>query len=477
MYSGTLTRLSRAALDGADGVVRPKPEVRIVHLGLGAFHRAHQAWYTAAVDPAGEWGIAAFTGRTPDAALELAPQDGLFTLVVRSPAEDEVSVVRSIAEASDGADLARLVARVRAPRTAVVTLTITEPGYRLTPDGRPRLDDGAVVADIERLRQAFASADDLARTVDGPVTALGRLLLALEARRRAGSGPLAVVPCDNIPGNGRFVARGLDGLARQVSDETADWIAATVSFVSTSVDRITPRTTEDDIRGAARLTGWDDHAVVVTEPFTDWVLCGDFPAGRPAWEDAGARFVADIEPFEQRKLRLLNGAHSLLAYAGLSRGYRTVAQAVADPALRARVEAYWNESVRHLPAEGLDLRGYRDALIERFANARIEHNLEQIAAEAVAKLRVRIVGTLLAERAAGRSGSACVYALAAWVALVRSGRALVDAESAAISEARASADATSRLLALIDPRLAADPDIVAAVDAARAASFHRGAHL
>lgn len=477
MYSGTLTRLSRAVLDGAAGMVRPRPELRIVHLGLGAFHRAHQAWYTAAVDQAGEWGISAFTGRSPEAALELAPQDGLFTLVVRSPTEDEASIVRSIAEASDGADLARLVARLRAPRTAIVTLTITEPGYRLTPDGRPRLDDGAVVADIERLRQAFASSGDLTGTEDGPVTALGRLLLGLEARRRAGSGPLAVVPCDNIPGNGPFVARGLDALARQVSDETADWIAATVSFVSTSVDRITPRTTEDDIVGASRLTGWDDRAVVVTEPFTDWVLCGDFPAGRPAWEEAGARFVDDIEPFEQRKLRLLNGAHSLLAYAGLSRGYRTVAQAVADPALRARVEAYWNESVRQLPADGLDLRRYRDALIERFANARIEHNLEQIAAEAVAKLRVRIVGTLLAERAAGRDGSACVYPLAAWVALARAGRALVDAESAAIAEARASADATSRLLALIDPRLAADPDIVAAVDAVRAASFHRGAHL
>lgn len=438
--TATLTRLSRAQTG------RPAAPIRIVHLGLGAFHRAHQAWYTDAVDTDHAWGIAAFTGRSTTAADELAPQDGLFTVVERSAAGDSASIVGSIVEAS--ADTERLIALIAAPETAIVTTTVTEPGYRLLADGSPNLDDPALAADL-----------DPSVT---PTTALGRILRGLAARRAAGSGPIAIVPCDNMPDNGPFVGRGLRLLAERADPQLAEWIGANVSFVSTSVDRITPKTTAADLDAAAELTGFADAAAVVTEPFRDWVLSGDFPAGRPAWEQAGARFVDDIEPFERRKLWLLNGSHSLLAYAARLRGHATVAAAVADPICRGWVDEFWDEAVRHLP-DGLDLDAYRAALLDRYDNARIEHRLEQIGAEGVTKLRVRIVPTLLAERAAGRSGEASIRALSAWVALHLEGAALPDAQAEAIATALAAPDPVPALLALVSPELAADPELVAAV--------------
>jgi fructuronate reductase len=450
LSTAVLPALSRASVD------RPAAPVRIVHLGLGAFHRAHQAWYTDAVDTEHEWGIASVTGRSPQAAEELAPQDGLFTVIERSATGDAATIVGSITEAVDGADVDRLVELLAAPSTAILTTTITEAGYRLTADGSPDLADEAVLADLAALGDGSA-----------PATALGRILRGLAARRDAGAGPLAIVPCDNMPDNGPFVGRGLRQLAERVDPELAAWIDANVSFVSTSVDRITPKTTEADLTTAAELTGFRDAAAVVTEPFRDWVLSGNFPAGRPAWERAGARFVEDIDPFERRKLWLLNGSHSLLAYAGRLRGHETVATAVADPDCRRWVTDFWDEAVRHLP-DGLDLDAYRAALLERFDNARIEHRLAQIGMEGVTKLRVRIVPTLLAERAAGRSGEASIRVLAAWVELHRRGNELPDAQHEAIEGALAGPDdrVVPELLRLIDERLVRDGDIAAAVEAA-----------
>ena len=459
--------LSRAAYAARTRQPQRAAPVRIVHLGLGAFHRAHQAWYTDRVDDGAEWGIAAFTGRNPQAARELAPQDGLFTLIERSEAGDSATIVASIVEAVDGADLARLCELLAAPTTSIVTLTITEAGYRLTSDGRPNLADPAVAADIAWLREALA-ADALPDAVqDGPTTTLGRLLLGLDARRRAGAGPLAIVPCDNIPDNGAFLAGGLGEFARLISPALADWIVTELSFVSTSIDRITPRTTPADLAAAAGLTGWQDAAAVVTEPFRDWVLSGSFPAGRPAWERAGARFVDDIEPFENRKLWLLNGAHSLLAYAGLVRGHDTVAQAMSDPDCRGWVNDWWDGVVRHLPAAGLELEAYRAALLSRFDNTRIEHKLGQISSEAVTKLRVRIVPTVLAESAAGRQSSAGLRAIGSWVALVLAGYPLIDGESDAVAAAAAAGEhgVLERLLTLVDPHLVEDAAVLAGIRA------------
>ncbi|WP_447942703.1 mannitol dehydrogenase family protein [Microbacterium aurum] len=441
--------------------------MRIVHLGLGAFARAHQAWYTASVDDDGEWGIAAFTGRSRAVADLLAPQNGLYSVIVRSADRDDVEVVTSIVEVAEGADVDRLVELLRAPETAIVTLTITEPGYRLLPDGSPDLGDPAVREDVEALRLLLADggaeADRAGAEGAAPTTALGRLVLGLAARRDAGSGPIAVVPCDNMPDNGPFVRRGVVALARLADAAVAEWIDGHVSFVSTSVDRITPSTTETDLEVVQRETGWIDEAPVVTEPFHDWILSGDFPAGRPAWERAGARFVDDIEPFERRKLWLLNGAHSLLAYAGLRRGHETVAQAIADPELRRRVLELWDEASRHLDADQLDLDRYLPALLERFDNARIEHRLAQIAQEAVTKLRVRAVPVALAERAAGRSGGAAAVSIAEWIALVLAGADLPDARADEVTDAASAADPVVALLALLDEALAADAAFLSTV--------------
>lgn len=430
----------------------PPAPVRIVHLGLGAFHRAHQAWYTQLADPGHEWGIAAFTGRSPQAARDLDAQDCLYTVIERSASADEATIVGSIVEAHDGADLGRLVGLLAAEPTAIVTLTVTESGYRLDAEGDPDSSDPAVDDDIILLSEAFAAGAELRDA--RPTTTLGRLLLGLEARRRAQAGPIAILPCDNLADGGGVVRRAVLALAERVHPETTRWIADRVSFVSASVDRITPRPTPEDQATAATLTGFADAAPVVTEPFTDWVLSGDFPAGRPAWEAAGARFVDDLEPYEQRKLRLLNGAHSLLAYAGPLRGHTTVAEAVGDAWCRAWVEEYWDETERHLP-DDLELAAYRTALLERFDNARIEHRLQQIALEGVTKLRVRIVSTLLAERAAGRSGTGSLRVIAAWVAAVRSEDRPGDANAAAVSAALRfeGSERTAALVRLIDPRL------------------------
>ncbi len=465
--------LTRAALGELDASVATAPPIRIVHIGLGAFHRAHQAWYTANAADSAEWGIAAFTGRSAVTAEQLRPQDGLYTLIVRSEEGDSLSVVPSLAEVVDGADLDRFVALVSAPSTAVVTLTITEPGYRLTGDGSPDPADEALAADVAWLTDAF-SHDPLPATPPGtgPTTSLGRLLLGLEARRRAEAAPLAVVSCDNIPDNGAFVRSGLLALAESAGAGLAAWIEDAVSFVSTSVDRITPKIVPDDIATVERLTGWQDAAPVVTEPFSDWVLSGGFPAGRPAWETAGARFVTDIEPFERRKLWLLNGAHSLLAYTGMLRGYQTVAEAIGDEQLREWVEQLWDEAGNHLPAPELDLPSYRRDLLSRFGNSRIEHRLAQIGMEGVSKLRVRAAAIARAERLEGRGGEAAARAIAAWIALVMRGSVPADAHADAVSACLDGPAGTivPRLIELLDPGLAADPPFVETVAAQLAAS-------
>ncbi|WP_417555717.1 mannitol dehydrogenase family protein [Microbacterium sp.] len=449
--STALDTLNRRAVLGDAPVVAP----RIVHLGLGAFHRAHQAWYTAHAADAADWTIAAFTGRSPKAAQELSAQDGLYTLIERTAAGDRAEIMSVIVEADAADDVARLKQLLAAPETALVTLTITEPAYRLRADGGPDADDPAVASDIEALR---AGRD--------PQTALGRLLAGLDARRRADAGPIAIVPCDNIPDNGPFVRGGILALAEAVDTGLAAWIESEVSFVSTSVDRITPRTTDADREAAEALTGLADASPVVTEPFSDWVLSGDFPNGRPQWEAAGARFVDDIEPYEQRKLLLLNGAHSLLAYMGLLRGHATVAEAMADPTCRGWVREFWDEAVRHLPAE-LEMDEYRRKLEERFDNARIAHHLAQIAMEGATKLAVRIIPVLRAERDAGRSGAASIRALGAWTQMVLSGAGVQDAKQPAIDAALRSEDRVRALLALLDQGIAEDEDIVAAVKAVR----------
>ena len=395
----------------------PAAPVRIVHIGLGAFHRSHQAWYTERADPNNAWGIAAFTGRSPEAAEILAAQDGIYTLVERGDDGDKFSIMCRISAAYNGADLVQLTEALSSPDTALLTITITEPAYHLGADGLLNVSSPAVAADAAALAGVWADAGSLEMNGVYPQlsTMGGRVLPGLDARRRAGAGPIAVVSCDNLTSNGSAASQAIHGLAALVSAELADWILDNVSFVDTSVDRITPRTTEADIAAVRDATGFDDATPVISEPFSNWVLCGEFPAGRPAWENAGAVFVDDIAPFEKRKLWLLNGAHSLLAYAGQLRGLRTVADAVADPTCKAELEAFWNEAAAHLDQLQLDIPAYRAALLSRFRNPRIEHLLGQIGADGTTKLPMRAVPVLLAERSAGRTGAGAARVIAAWI--------------------------------------------------------------
>jgi fructuronate reductase len=202
------------------------------------------------------------------------------------------------------------------------------------------------------------------------------------------------------------------GLATALDRSLDGWIDENGSFVSTSVDRITPHLTDAELAGLRTASGWEDAAPVVTEPFSDWVLQGDFPAGRPRWETAGARFTTDVEPFERRKLWLLNGAHTILAASGPGRDHETVAAAFADPYCSDLVTGFWDEAARHLTDPSLDIPGYLAQLRERFANPRIAHRLTDIADQAPTKVRVRLLPVLEAERAAGRTGAATLRALA-----------------------------------------------------------------
>jgi fructuronate reductase len=447
----------------------PAAPVRMLHLGLGAFHRAHQAWYTWASDMDNEWGISGYTGRRPDAADVLARQDSLYTLIERGPQADRFDLITSLSEARSGADLGAFAGQMAASSTALVTLTISEAAYRSDRQGgADRSDeelwqDAASLADIVRSEQSrfLAGVEDCTLA-----TVPARLVLGLEARRRSGAGPLALVSCDNVSANGTVLRQVLTDVAREVDSGLAEWInSGAVSFVETSIDRITPATQPGDAAAVASATGWHDSSPVVTEPFSDWILSGEFPGGRPQWERAGARFVDGIQPFEQRKLWLLNGAHSLLAYAGIARGLRTVGEAIADDVLRRQVEAFWDEAMSHLDPALPDLLGYRRQLLARFGNSRIEHRLSQIAADGSTKLGLRIAPVARAERAAGRDAAASAFVLGSWIATLRSGGAAADPRTDAIDAAlrlpRAAGDRA--LVRLIDHDLADDSSFVSTV--------------
>ncbi len=446
----TARPLSRAAGDG-----RPAAPVRLVHLGLGNFFRAHQAWYTDQAPDAEEWGYAAFTGVGVAPADRLGAQDGLYTLVSRGAASDSFEVISSLSQVHGSGEHDAWLDCFTAPELATVTITVTEAGYLRRADGSLDTDRPEIQADVETLRGDRSA----------PVhTAPARLVAGLDARRRAEAGPLALVPCDNVAGNGGIVERVVHDLADLVDPALAAWLAGSVSVVTTAVDRITPRAVDDDARAVAEATGRADTSPVVTEPFTEWVLSGTFPAGRPRWHDVGARFTDDIVPFEQRKLWLLNGAHSLLAYAGSIRGHHTVADAVGDDTCRSWVQQWWAEASSHLDQPGAEVAAYQQALLERFANTRIRHLLAQIAADGSQKLPIRVLPVLRAERAAGRPATAATRIVAAWLCHLRGmGAAISDARSDAVAPLATGpiADAVHNVLAFLDPGLVDDANVVA----------------
>jgi len=388
--SSGLARLQPATLRLAGREARPalateRPAVGIVHLGIGAFHRAHQAVYTAAAmeRAGGDWGILGVAQRRPTAVDALGPQEGLFGLIERGPEKDDVSVLASVRDVLLASrEPHRLADAFADPRVHVITLTVTEKGYP-----RDRATGGLAIDDLE-----------IASDLDGgpPRTAIGQLARGIALRAAAGeAGPLTVISCDNLPRNGEVLERLVrDFLARLPDREgghALGWLERHARFPSTMVDRVVPATTADDRAEVARRLGLDDRGTVVAEPFSQWVIEDAFGGPRPAWDQVGALVVPDASPHEAVKLRLLNGTHSLLAYVGGLAGARTVAGAWGDPAVAEVGERLGTDDlVPTLPeAPGIDLAAYRAELGHRWINPRIHHRLEQIGTDGSQKLPAR----------------------------------------------------------------------------------------
>jgi len=385
-------------------------ETGIVHIGLGAFHRAHQAVYTedALNRRAGPWGICGVSLRSPETRDALAPQDNLYTVLVRDAEGERPRVVGSITESLVAPeDPAAVLERLARPSVRVVTVTVTEKGYCHEP-ATGALDERhpGVAADL---------ADPHA-----PRTLPGFLVEALDRRRRAGLAPFTVLSCDNLPENGEVTAGILRRFAERRDPELARWIADRVACPNSMVDRIVPATTADDRAAVGRLLGVEDAWPVVTEPFSQWVIEDRFPSGRPEWETVGAELVADVRPFERMKLRLLNASHSCMAYLGYLAGYGTVAETIADPAFARFVARLMDEEVTPTLAMpgGVDLTGYKAALLRRFANPALKHRTWQIAMDGTQKLPQRLLGTIADRLAAGAPADRLALGVAGWMRYV-----------------------------------------------------------
>jgi fructuronate reductase len=380
--------------------------VGIVHLGLGAFHKAHQAALTdlALAASGGDWRILGVSLRSPKASGELHPQNGLYTLIEKGAEGTTARVIGAIADAVYSAgDPEPVLAAMAAEATRIVSLTVTEKAYGL--------DRAAQGCDPSHP----AVAADLA-TPHAPQGVLGLLTEALRRRREAGLAPFTVLCCDNLPENGVLLRGAVVDFARRLDPALSDWIAKEVAFPSTMVDRITPAATAATLAEAATFLGCEDLAAIETERFFQWVVEDSFPLGRPDWEAAGVIFTDDVSAFEAMKLRMLNGTHSMLAYAGFHAGDAYVRDVMADAPLATLVRRHLAAAAATLPPiEGIDTGAYAEALLRRFENPAIAHETFQIAMDGSEKMPQRIFAAIPDARRAGTPVRAFAFATAAWL--------------------------------------------------------------
>jgi len=411
----------RAAGNGtpsADGAAFPGASLRanglkpgIVHLGLGAFARAHTAVFTEnAMLATGEsdWGITGVTQRSDIVARQLDPQDGLFTVVERGDGAGPLRVVSSIVGVISGRNHpGEVVDLIAAPQTLVVTLTITEKGYRIDPH------TGSLNTADDEVRADLAGRP--------PLTAIGQLARGLQQRSRTDAGPLTVVSCDNLPGNGELTRKLVRAFAAALPPEESvpllAWLDAHTAFPSTMVDRMVPATTASDLDTVQRELGLRDEAAVVAEPFSQWVIEDNFAATRPRWEAAGALFSTDVAAWEAAKLRLLNASHSLLAYLGLAAGQKTISDAVAEPAFFTASRRMMAEDVLptiKLPL-GLDADDYCAQVLARFANPALGHTTAKVGSDGSQKIGLRLLSTIRENLDVGREPRWAALSVAAWM--------------------------------------------------------------
>jgi fructuronate reductase len=465
-----LPRLTRTSPD--------RPGVGIVHLGLGAFFRAHGALYVeeATARSGGEWGIVGVSLVNPTQRDLLGPQDFAYTALELGPGGETprvVEIVQNVLVARE--DPEAVLAAMAYPGVRIVTLTVTEKGYCHEPStGRLNRDHPDIANDIAN--------------PEAPRSAPGFLVRALARRRAEGLRPFTVLCCDNLPENGRVVRGVTLELARAIDPALAGWIEAEGAFPSTMVDRIVPATKPEDIERLAALTGRLDLSPVMHEPFRQWVVEDRFVDGaRPDLGAVGVQLVADVTPFELMKHRMLNGTHSSLAYLGYLAGHETIAETVADPAFTAFVRHLWRAEIipTLAPPPGEDLAAYADALLARYSNPAIRHRTWQIAMDGSQKLPQRILGTIADNRRAPRPCPGLTLAVAAWMRYVagtdEKGAAIdvrdpladrLKALSAAASDAAGRVDALLGVKEVFPPGLAADrgfrDDLAAALGALEA---------
>ncbi|GHC89742.1 mannitol dehydrogenase family protein [Novosphingobium pokkalii] len=408
-----MTRLSpeTLALLPAD-VARPAYDraamrAGVVHFGPGAFHRAHQAAAfdtLLAHDP--RWGITGVSLHSQGVAQALNPQGGLYTLALLD-AQTRYRVIGSVSHVLTGTEPPAILAALAHADTRLISATVTEKGYCLGADGQLDPEHPAIAADLAKGRE------------DGwvPQSFVGWLVQGLAARRRAGLPGVTVLSCDNLTDNGRKLEAATLALARELDGDTAAWMADHVRFPNAMVDSITPAT-DDALRAQVQVaTGLEDAWPIQREGFTQWVIEDRFAGERPALDLAGVTFAADVRPFEMAKLRLLNGAHSTLAYVGLGLGHETVAEAMRDAPLAAFVEQLMRDDIAPavVAPPGLDLPGYIADVLARFANPAIRHLLSQIAWDGSQKLPYRLLGTVREALEAGRPIDRLAVPIAAWL--------------------------------------------------------------
>jgi fructuronate reductase len=422
-----LSRLNLATLDQLPSSVgRPAYDVStvgigIVHFGPGAFFRAHQAAYYDALlakDP--RWGVCAVSLHSVGVRDALSPQDGLYGLAIldAEPRLQVIGAVREVLVAPDSAD--QVLARLSSPSVRLVTLTVTEKGYGLDANGALNLGEPAVRHDLEVCDAA-------------PKSVVGWLIAGLQRRRSAGLAPFATLSCDNLTDNGGKLKRAVVAFAKASGQaDLADWIETNAQFPSSMVDSITPAT-DDALRAkVAAALGVEDAWPIQREAFSQWVIEDALGPEGPDLASVGATLTTDVSLFERAKLRLLNGPHSSLAYLGLLAGLTTVSEAIAEPRLKAFISQLMREDIAPtLEVDaGLDLAAYSAAILSRFANPALRHELAQIAWDGSKKLPFRLLGTVGDAYAQGRSVARLAIPIAAWMLFVRAqlakGATLID---------------------------------------------------
>jgi fructuronate reductase len=389
---------------------RVETGIGIVHLGIGAFHRAHQGFYTEKVleQNGGNWGICGVSLRRSEVRDQMDPQDCLYSLMEQDGEGNRIRVIGAVKEVLFAPkDHETVLSKMSSPQTRVVSLTVTEKGYcHDLASGRLNFQHPDIIHDLESPFQ--------------PISAIGFLVQALSLRKKSGVKAFTVMSCDNLPENGKTLKNLVVEFAKRRNQELAEWIENESAFPCSMVDRIVPATTEADRKMVSEILGYRDNAVVVTEPFSQWVIEDDFVNGRPAWENSGAQMVGDVKPFEEMKLRMLNGTHSTLAYLGCLGGIEYVSEAVLQTDFENFLRKMMMEEI--IPtlklSESVNLDQYQNELIKRYQNPALKHRLWQIAMDGSQKLPQRLLNTIRDRLNSGCSFPRLALAVAGWMRFV-----------------------------------------------------------